>query len=270
MPVPSGAPADLARAALGVHEAEIWIGRPTREAVALLEAALTIGRTGQIARIARACSAGSARRFTLWVIPTAQSPYWPRRLPLLGVVATARRCTALWCGRTPLLLVIPVPHRISRNVAGGSTRIAALAEEIGAHEYLAWGFGPAAAYLEMGDCAGFAASLTDFREYSSKHRISTFEWGLTSADTMRAILLGEFAEAERLADRALEIGELVHGELVTGVYGVQMFTIRREQGRLAEVAPLFRRFLDENPRDAAWRPGMAVIASDLGFDGSGT
>ena len=53
--------------------------------------------------------------------------------------------------------------------------------------------------------------------------------------------------------------------MATGVYGVQMFTIRREQGRLAEVAPLFRRFLDENPRDAAWRPGLAVIASDLGF-----
>jgi tetratricopeptide (TPR) repeat protein len=45
-----------------------------------------------------------------------------------------------------------------------------------------------------------------------------------------------------------------------------MFTIRREQGRLAEVAPLLRRFLDENPRDTAWRPGLALIASDLGFE----
>ena len=129
---------------------------------------------------------------------------------------------------------------------------------------LIYGFVPIASYLEMGDYAGFAASLIRLREYSSKHRLSTYEYGLTSADTMRAILLGEFAEAERLADRALEIGE-VQGELATGVYGVQMFTIRREQGRLAEVAPLFRRFLDENPRNAAWRPGLAVIASDLGF-----
>jgi tetratricopeptide (TPR) repeat protein len=117
----------------------------------------------------------------------------------------------------------------------------------------------------MGDYAGFTASLIWFREYSSKHRISIYEYGLTSADTMRAILLGEFAEAERLANRALEIGGDVQGDLATGVYGVQMFTIRREQGRLAEVAPLFRRFLDENPQDAAWRPGLAVIASDLGF-----
>jgi tetratricopeptide (TPR) repeat protein len=89
--------------------------------------------------------------------------------------------------------------------------------------------------------------------------------GLASADAMRAILLGEFAEADRLADRALEIGRDVQGELATGVYGVQMFTTRREQGRLAEVAPLFRRFLDENAEEAAWRPGLALIASDLGF-----
>jgi len=116
----------------------------------------------------------------------------------------------------------------------------------------------------MGDYAGFAASLLRLREYSSKHRISTYEYGLTSLDALRAILIGEFTEAERLAGRALEIGE-EQGDLATGVYGVQMFTIRREQGRLAEVAPLFRRFLDENPRDKAWRPGFAVIASDLGF-----
>jgi hypothetical protein len=45
-----------------------------------------------------------------------------------------------------------------------------------------------------------------------------------------------------------------------------MFTIRREQGRLAEVAPVLRRFMDENPQDAAWRPGLTLIASDLGFE----
>src|SRR5260370_41739915 len=44
-----------------------------------------------------------------------------------------------------------------------------------------------------------------------------------------------------------------------------MFTIRRGEGRLAGVAPILRCFIDENPRDAAWRPGMTLIASDLGF-----
>jgi hypothetical protein len=45
-----------------------------------------------------------------------------------------------------------------------------------------------------------------------------------------------------------------------------MFTIRREQGRLAEVAPFLKRFLDEHPEDKLWRPGLMLIASDLGFE----
>jgi tetratricopeptide (TPR) repeat protein len=45
-----------------------------------------------------------------------------------------------------------------------------------------------------------------------------------------------------------------------------MFTIRREQGRLGEVAPIIKRLVDENPQSAEWRPGLALIASDLGFE----
>jgi len=82
---------------------------------------------------------------------------------------------------------------------------------------------------------------------------------------MSAILRGDFSAAEQFANQALESGRELQAETAIGVYGVQMFTIRREQGRLAEVAPVLRRFIDENPRDAAWRPGMALIASDLGF-----
>jgi tetratricopeptide (TPR) repeat protein len=122
-----------------------------------------------------------------------------------------------------------------------------------------------AGFLEMGDHDAFEASLTHYGELSEKYQLSNFTWGLRCANTMRAMLHGEFSDAERLANHAYESGSEAHGELATGVYGVQMFTIRREQGRLAEVAPVVRRFVDENPGDAAWRPGLALIASDLGF-----
>ena len=45
-----------------------------------------------------------------------------------------------------------------------------------------------------------------------------------------------------------------------------MFSIRREQGRLAEVAPVVKRLIDENPDEKAWLPGFALIAADLGFE----
>jgi hypothetical protein len=83
---------------------------------------------------------------------------------------------------------------------------------------------------------------------------------------MGAISKGEFESAEQLATAALELEDAATNfDFPLGVYGMQMFAIRREQGRLAEVAPLVKRFVQEQPKDAAWRPGLMVIASDLGF-----
>ena len=65
----------------------------------------------------------------------------------------------------------------------------------------------------------------------------------------------------------LRCGETAGIEAAAGIYGVQMFTIRREQGRLAEVAPALKHFIDNNPHASAWRPGLALVACDLGFDG---
>ena len=63
-----------------------------------------------------------------------------------------------------------------------------------------------------------------------------------------------------------EIGPAAHGEQFEGVYGIQMFSIRREQGRLAEVAPVVKRLIADNPDETAWLPGFALIAADLGFE----
>jgi class 3 adenylate cyclase/tetratricopeptide (TPR) repeat protein len=81
---------------------------------------------------------------------------------------------------------------------------------------------------------------------------------------MKSILDGDFAAAEKFASAASDLGRKTHGNAMEGVHGMQMFTIRREQGRLGQIAPVIRRMLDENPEDAAWKPGFAIVASDLG------
>ncbi len=43
-----------------------------------------------------------------------------------------------------------------------------------------------------------------------------------------------------------------------------MFTLRRHQGRLGEVAPVLRRFLDSQPEASTWRPGLAILHCELG------
>ena len=44
-----------------------------------------------------------------------------------------------------------------------------------------------------------------------------------------------------------------------------MFTIRREQSRLQEVAPVIKRLMTESPEETTWQPGFALIAAELGF-----
>jgi hypothetical protein len=44
-----------------------------------------------------------------------------------------------------------------------------------------------------------------------------------------------------------------------------MFALRREQGRLKEIEPVVRQFVEQNSAAAAWRPGLAVICSELGL-----
>jgi DNA-binding CsgD family transcriptional regulator len=47
---------------------------------------------------------------------------------------------------------------------------------------------------------------------------------------------------------------------------MQMFTLRRQQGRLQEFAPAVCYFVATSPEHVAWRPGLAVIYSELGLE----
>ena len=49
------------------------------------------------------------------------------------------------------------------------------------------------------------------------------------------------------------------------MHGIQMFSIRREQGRLAEIAPLVRLIASgQTEADSVWRPALAVLLAEIG------
>jgi DNA-binding CsgD family transcriptional regulator len=81
-----------------------------------------------------------------------------------------------------------------------------------------------------------------------------------------ALCQGDLAEAELTADRSREWGDLLIGRGASGTYGVQMFGIRREQGRLAELAPAVRILAGDPGRDGPWRPGLAAVLAELGME----
>jgi DNA-binding CsgD family transcriptional regulator len=82
-----------------------------------------------------------------------------------------------------------------------------------------------------------------------------------------AIALGDglLAEAETLARRSEEAGRLLTGREASGTYGIQMFSLRREQGRLAELAPVIRVLAGGGRERGAWRPGFASLLAELGM-----
>jgi hypothetical protein len=80
---------------------------------------------------------------------------------------------------------------------------------------------------------------------------------------------GDLVEAEQQAEANLEFGRQL-GEDVSGVHGVQMFLIRREQDRLGELVPVVRMIVKLNPATAMWRPGLVVLLVEVGMTDDAT
>ena len=81
-----------------------------------------------------------------------------------------------------------------------------------------------------------------------------------------ALCVGRLADAEAAAHRSHEWSHLLTGRTATGVYGIQMFGIRREQGRLAELAPSLRVVAGGERLRGAWRPAFAALLAELGME----
>ena len=81
-----------------------------------------------------------------------------------------------------------------------------------------------------------------------------------------ALLQGRLRDAEEAAERSREWGRLLTGRDASGIYGIQMFSVRREQGRLSEFAPVVRVLVaGAGGGGGAWRPGLAALLAELGM-----
>jgi tetratricopeptide (TPR) repeat protein len=83
-------------------------------------------------------------------------------------------------------------------------------------------------------------------------------------DALLALCDGRLEAAEAAASRSDEIARRTEGG-PSAVYGIQMFSIRREQGRLAEIEPLVRLIASgQTEPDSVWRPALAVLLAEIG------
>jgi DNA-binding CsgD family transcriptional regulator len=82
-------------------------------------------------------------------------------------------------------------------------------------------------------------------------------------EALVAINEGRFAEAEGWAMQALESGRRIAEDQAATAHGMQMFCLRREQGRLREALPLLQHFVRTTPQAQTWQPGLALLYAEL-------
>jgi len=103
------------------------------------------------------------------------------------------------------------------------------------------------------------------RHWEAAERYPVFQFVGHAFDAALLLAAGRFDDAEAAADRSHALGAIANSPFDEGVYGLQMFAIRREQGRLAEVEPVLRMIASLNADQPLWRPGLAALYTDLGM-----
>jgi class 3 adenylate cyclase/tetratricopeptide (TPR) repeat protein len=119
--------------------------------------------------------------------------------------------------------------------------------------------------LELGDMPEADAELDAWLRWGEETNQPFYTSMGAAWRAMRASIRGHFEQAERLAQQALAIGQGLQLETAAGVFALQMFTLRREQGRLKELEAAVRFFVQQESAAATWQPGLAVIYSELGY-----
>lgn len=121
------------------------------------------------------------------------------------------------------------------------------------------------ALLELGDVESVDREIDRYALQGAQVRLPRNQWYLSLVRSARAFLAGQFAEGERLATEAAAVrGE--GGELANAImfFGAQLFTLRREQGRLGELEPALTGFAAQFATLPIWRCSLAVFHGEFG------
>jgi DNA-binding CsgD family transcriptional regulator len=260
--VESGNARELAHAALGFEAANWCPGLPGAPAAELLRQALAANDSGDLLLTARLLSA--LARALIFSGEEEQAVQVHQQ-----AVQAARRAGDPVTLADTLIATLSMrwqPERVAERIAAAE-EAQQLARQAGDRSLmflaLSWRLFDD---FELGDLARWRNRMDEYERAHDELRAPFNRYVSTSSRAMHALFEGRFADAELLAQQAYLTGARMPGLDAAGVYGVQMFTLRREQGRLAEVAPLVEHFVTgaEVQGSGVWRPGLAMIYAELG------
>jgi len=145
------------------------------------------------------------------------------------------------------------------------TEILRLAEEVGDREMVSWTHVLRHSHLlELGDIPGADEEMEVVARQAEELQQPYYLWRAAISRTSRALLEGQLEEGEQLAREALNFGQRAQAPGTAMVFAAQMFAVRREQGRLEELEPIFRAFVQQYPKMPASRCTLADLYRELG------
>jgi class 3 adenylate cyclase len=146
-----------------------------------------------------------------------------------------------------------------------ANEIIALAEETGDRQRVAWGlFQRVANRMVITAVRDAYADIDRYTRVADELRMPFYYWQVELFHGMRALFEGRMDDAERFAQAALAIGQPIQGDTANQMFAAQLFAIRREQGRIGELADGLRVFVDTYPAIPAWRTALAYNHAELG------
>ncbi|TMG02036.1 MAG: hypothetical protein E6I03_07000, partial [Chloroflexi bacterium] len=116
----------------------------------------------------------------------------------------------------------------------------------------------------LGDMEAANGDIDRYAALAAELRVPRWIWQAELLRAMQALFEGSIADAEPLAFKAFETGRLADPDNFLQMYSVQLFSIRREQGRMEEMLPATQAFVAQLPLVPAWRAGLAYQYAEAG------
>jgi DNA-binding NarL/FixJ family response regulator len=117
---------------------------------------------------------------------------------------------------------------------------------------------------ELGDMDRVNALIQYLETSIEQHYSFKNHYFAASASANQALFEGRWQQAETLIEEAVELGSDRLDDSAEGVYGVQMFMLNRELGRLPMVQGALKQMLAKD-NNAVWAPGLLATYTELGM-----
>jgi tetratricopeptide (TPR) repeat protein len=120
------------------------------------------------------------------------------------------------------------------------------------------------AIWKLGDRAGVEVEIERLAQVAEDLHQPAQQWSVSTERTMFALMEGRFADAEALIAQTRAAGERAESWNAVVSERVQLFVLRRAQGRLAELEDVLARSVHEYPTLLRFRCALAHLYTELG------